>query len=795
MGREQSEKLNTSPSRGSGYQVINDLFDRQQDFIVVGLCGKTGSGVSTTAEILNKEFEELHLNAEPPAAGTDYERHEYRLLYNYAKKNWNCFYLVKTRALITARVLGKTADEFTQFLCELVNADKSGKAEESKNTIKQIVENELYNAKMTFEINTQFKRTEKDFPNTGIKTDEFFGIGKNPLDDYDAILLNPKAEREERSIVDLTSLQGNSYKVDLTGAEESGEHTAIYIHVEDATSGRISITNHDLYSLFHYYQRSRERKKGNINSLYYWILEEYIYHFLPEQTRKFWEKMSEKVPDFDKKETVAMQLLGNNLRISNEPLDKDQDGKYYNLKEDAYVTIARDLNHSIKILRAYMTKKAELASRGAESADEKVHIRALAVIDSIKNPFESMYLKQRYSNYYLMGVYTDEKQRQERLLNNKKIAVEDIRAIDRVEQLKKFKKEYDDYKNKISQNKTNNGEPHTGEESKILPRLFQRILDQKLEQVLPFIIQNVSSCLESADIFINNSKDNSAHLNLKCTLVRYISLMMYPGLVLPTRLEHCMQVAYASKANSGCISRQVGAVVTDNEYEILSLGGNQQPREQLPCLYRDVCELHALYDPDGYSDYENADEGKDSFQKAVEPLAEEYNREDCTLKACGRGACYCFKDLYNKIKNEKNQVHTRALHAEETAFLNLSGDDKSRAKGGYLFTTSSPCVLCAKKARYLNISKIYYVDPYPDISYDHVLCAGPRASRPEFVLFTGAIGTAYTRLFTPLLAIKDERELWIGHKIGETESGKKPQKEENQQNGKESDEESAGEHT
>jgi len=301
--------------------------------------------------------------------------------------------------------------------------------------------------------------------------------------------------------------------------------------------------------------------------------------------------------------------------------------------------------------------------------------------------------------------------------------------------------------------------------------------------------------LESADIFINNSKDNSAHLNLKYTLVRYISLMMYPGLVLPTRLEHCMQVAYAGKANSGCISRQVGAVVTDNEYEILSLGWNQQPREQLPCLYRDVCELHALYDPDGYSDYENADEGKDSFQKAVEPLAEEYNREDCTLKACGRGACYCFKDLYNKIKKEKNQVHTRALHAEETAFLNLSGDDKSRAKGGYLFTTSSPCVLCAKKARYLNISKIYYVDPYPDISYDHVLCAGPRASRPEFVLFTGAIGTAYTRLFTPLLAIKDERELWIGHKIGETESGKKPQKEENRQNGKESDEESAGEHT
>lgn len=420
MGREQSEKLNTSPSRGSGYQVINDLFDRQQDFIVVGLCGKTGSGVSTTAEILNKEFEELHLNAEPPAAGTDYERHEYRLLYNYARRNWNCFYLVKTRALITARVLGKTADAFTQFLCELVNADKCNNEEESKNIIKPIVENQLYNAAMTFEINTQFKLKEKGLPNTGIEAEKFFGIGENPLDDYDAILLNPKAEREQRPIVDLTGLQENDYEVELPGAEEDSEPTNIHIHVEDAASGRISITNHDLYSLFHYYQRSRERKKGNINSLYYWILEEYIYHFLPEQTRKFWEKMSSEVPGFDKKETVAMQLLGNNLRISNEPLDKDPDGKYYELKENAYVTIARDLNHSIKILRAYMTKKAELTGREAKSADEKIHIRALAVIDSIKNPFESMYLKQRYSNYYLMGVYTDEKQRQERLLNNKK---------------------------------------------------------------------------------------------------------------------------------------------------------------------------------------------------------------------------------------------------------------------------------------------------------------------------------------------------------------------------------------
>lgn len=35
----------------------------------------------------------------------------------------------------------------------------------------------------------------------------------------------------------------------------------------------------------------------------------------------------------------------------------------------------------------------------------------------------------------------------------------------------------------------------------------------------------------------------------------------------------------------------------------------------------------------------------------------------------GRNCSYCFKDIKNSITpNEKNQVHTRSLHAEENAF-------------------------------------------------------------------------------------------------------------------------------
>lgn len=110
-------------------------------------------------------------------------------------------------------------------------------------------------------------------------------------------------------------------------------------------------------------------------------------------------------------------------------------------------------------------------------------------------------------------------------------------------------------------------------------------------------------------------------------------------------------------------------------------------------------------------------------------------------------------------------MHTRALHAEETAFLSL-GANHLRAENGILFTTSSPCELCSKKAMHLGIKTIYYVEPYAGVSEKHVLSIGERKKRPQLILFTGAIGTAYNRLYTPLLPRKDENEMWLGAKMG-----------------------------
>lgn len=66
--------------------------------------------------------------------------------------------------------------------------------------------------------------------------------------------------------------------------------------------------------------------------------------------------------------------------------------------------------------------------------------------------------------------------------------------------------------------------------------------------------------------------------------------MIHPGLIVPNDIERCMQLAYNAKYSSGCLSRQVGAVVTDSDFAVKAIGWNDAPNKQLECIYRDVQE-------------------------------------------------------------------------------------------------------------------------------------------------------------------------------------------------------------
>ena len=160
-------------------------------------------------------------------------------------------------------------------------------------------------------------------------------------------------------------------------------------------------------------------------------------------------------------------------------------------------------------------------------------------------------------------------------------------------------------------------------------------------------------------------------------------------------------------------------------------------------------------DSKSFSSYEHSS----GFNSLIKPVHDAFKKSIAETNN-GIHLTYCFKDIFTTgtKKQKYNQVHTRSLHAEENAFLQLSKYGSGRSViGGKLFTTASCCVLCAKKAYQLGINEIFYIDAYPDISQSHILESGDHEIK--MILFQGAIGRAYMKLYDQFLPIKDELEL------------------------------------
>lgn len=383
--------------------------------------------------------------------------------------------------------------------------------------------------------------------------------------------------------------------------------------------------------------------------------------------------------------TKLLQRIGDNIRASGKALCSD-------ISPDNILNLAQRVNMLIKILRR-------------RNINEKKKV--LVVIDALRNPFEATFFKDRYSAFYLFSINTTDDERRTRLAK-KGLKYADIEDLD--------KREYPSRNNTIDD--------------------FYQI--------------NIEKTIEIADVHIDNRNVRTGDFSFtKRQLARYVGLIMHPGLVSPTPIERCMQIAYDAKLNSGCLSRQVGAVISDPEYNTIAVGWNCTPSNQIPCNMRSIFSIirEDMDDKCCMSEFERTN---DDYRKFLRRKTQNINFDNLGGRICS----YCFKDAYNSFKSQKNQVYTRSIHAEEMAFLHAAKVGSASVRGGYLFTTASPCELCSKKACHTGISKIYYIDQYPGISSEHIINCGNNV--PEMLLFHGAIGRAYTQLYAQILPYKDE---------------------------------------
>ena len=413
--------------------------------------------------------------------------------------------------------------------------------------------------------------------------------------------------------------------------------------------------------------------------------------------------------------------------------------------------VVKEINWLIKCLRAKNKKDSKDGIYGTR-----------VCIDSLRNSLEAAFLRERFSAFYF-------------------IAISDINRSERL----KSKIRQRVYGGQYVDDKMSKYLENMQQESEQLCKI-EALSDQYTKG--QFAGCDISQCVADAEIHIvqpdieNDNKEYSFY-SLGEQWMKISALILHPGIITPSSEERCMEVAYTAKFNSGCISRQVGAVITNKNHAIRSIGWNDVPYGQIPCNLREIPDLventieniqNIRYRQLAYSSFETSVNGypkykqfyqNKSFQEGLRYLYEkDINSMKRDLDALPLS--YCFKDLHNGMLGDKNQVFTRSLHAEENAMMQMVKYGGESLMDGIIYVTASPCELCSKKLYQLGIRKIVYIDPYPGIAREHIISNGFR--RPRLQLFKGVYGATYCKLYQPFIAYKDELAIRLkNYKIGD----------------------------
>ncbi|NHM01467.1 cytidine/deoxycytidylate deaminase family protein [Flavobacterium difficile] len=379
-------------------------------------------------------------------------------------------------------------------------------------------------------------------------------------------------------------------------------------------------------------------------------------------------------------------------------------------------------------------------------------------IDSLRNSLEITFFKERYSAFYMIATKDIIENSRERLDERflKKIPNDNERH-ELVEKL--IDLDETEYKNKDF----SKGIFTSPNVENCIQKSDYHIFNLKVDQIDTFLDLFE---IENGVTFIEKEKISNTFLTREEQLMKLISLIYQPGLITPSASERNMQIAYTAKLNSGCISRQVGAVITDKNFVAKSIGWNDVAKGHTPCNLRNVEDYfndnisNSVHysefekgNPTSTSDYKYKNSAVSNFKEAIiDYFEQDYNDKKEELN--GKNCSFCFKSIHNHYEGESNQVHTRSLHAEENAMLQLTKSGGLGVEHGILFTTASPCELCSKKAYQLGIRIIFYIDPYPGIAVDQILHGG--RIKPILFPFSGAIGNSYHKLYEPYLSQKDE---------------------------------------
>ena len=106
---------------------VQNAFGQRRSLIIIGLTGRTGSGCSTTADILKTEFfDDLHLKNPKTSDFKNRDERKYEIIYKYmqAGDHWQPFTVISGSNIIFSFILEKGFERFLSYISRFKNVDE-----------------------------------------------------------------------------------------------------------------------------------------------------------------------------------------------------------------------------------------------------------------------------------------------------------------------------------------------------------------------------------------------------------------------------------------------------------------------------------------------------------------------------------------------------------------------------------------------------------------------------------------------------------------------------------------------
>lgn len=232
-------------------------------------------------------------------------------------------------------------------------------------------------------------------------------------------------------------------------------------------------------------------------------------------------------------------------------------------------------------------------------------------------------------------------------------------------------------------------------------RLFDRDSGEELN-----FGQKVSNTFVLSDFFLRMDRSTSQVIDNK--LNRFLSIIFKTEVNTPTYHETAMYLATAASGNSACLSRQVGASITDINGEVLAVGWNDVPKSG-GGLYK-----YSNEDSLGEQDHRcmNLKGGlcfNDEEKRIIRETLVDELISDGIINENQRSTAI---SKIQKSRIKELIEFSRAVHAEMHAIIQASQKSGERVIGGKLFCTTYPCHNCARHIIAAGIKEVYYIEPY-----------------------------------------------------------------------------------